>query len=40
MLAERTGATIRCLVDAEPPAPTCVVTGEPARHAVLIGRAY
>jgi prolyl-tRNA synthetase len=39
-LGERTSATIRCVVDVEPPAPTCLVTGEPARHAVLIGRAY
>lgn len=40
VLGERTGATIRCLVDAEPPAPTCLVTGKPARHTVLLGRAY
>ncbi|MCE3551523.1 proline--tRNA ligase [Pseudonocardia sp. RS11V-5] len=40
VLAEQTGATIRCMLDADPPAPTCLVTGEPARHAVLIGRAY
>jgi prolyl-tRNA synthetase len=39
-LRERTGATIRCIVDAEPPSATCVVTGGPARHAVLVGRAY
>ncbi|MHA6630745.1 proline--tRNA ligase [Pseudonocardia sichuanensis] len=40
VLGERTGATIRCIVDAEPPASTCLITGEPARHTVLIGRAY
>jgi prolyl-tRNA synthetase len=39
-LGEDTGATIRCIVDADPPAPTCLVTGMPARHTVLIGRAY
>ncbi|OZM79265.1 proline--tRNA ligase [Pseudonocardia sp. MH-G8] len=39
-LAARTGATVRCIVDADPPAPTCLITGEPARHTVLIGRAY
>jgi prolyl-tRNA synthetase len=39
-LAERTGATIRCLVDAAPPAPTCLITGMPAKHTALIGRAY
>jgi hypothetical protein len=35
-----TSATIRCVVDAAPPAPTCLVTGMPAKHTVLIGRAY
>jgi prolyl-tRNA synthetase len=40
ILRERTGATIRCLVDADPPAPICLITGLPARHTVLIGRAY
>jgi prolyl-tRNA synthetase len=39
-LGEQLSATIRCLVDADPPAPTCVVSGMPAKHAVLIGRAY
>jgi prolyl-tRNA synthetase len=39
-LGERTGATIRCIVDADPPAPTCLITGMPARYTVLIGRAY
>jgi prolyl-tRNA synthetase len=39
-LGAATGATIRCIVDAEPPAPTCLVTGMPAKHTVLIGRAY
>jgi prolyl-tRNA synthetase len=34
------GTTIRCVVDAEPPAPTCLVTGGPTQHTVLIGRAY
>ena len=40
MLGEKAGATIRCIVDADPPAPTCLVTGMPAAHTVLIGRAY
>jgi prolyl-tRNA synthetase len=40
VLAEDTGATIRCIVDADPPAPTCLITGMPAKHTVLIGRAY
>ncbi|GAA0899976.1 proline--tRNA ligase [Pseudonocardia zijingensis] len=39
-LGAATGATIRCIVDDDPPAPACVVTGEPARYTVLIGRAY
>jgi prolyl-tRNA synthetase len=39
-LGEVGGATIRCLVDAAPPAPNCLVTGLPAKHTVLIGRAY
>jgi prolyl-tRNA synthetase len=39
-LGERTGATIRCIVDADPPAPTCLITGLPAKHTVVIGRAY
>jgi prolyl-tRNA synthetase len=39
-LGEHTSATIRCIVDADPPAPTCLITGMPARHTVLIGRAY
>ncbi|HEX2075868.1 MAG TPA: His/Gly/Thr/Pro-type tRNA ligase C-terminal domain-containing protein [Geodermatophilus sp.] len=39
-LGEDTGATIRCIVDAAPPAPTCLITGLPAKHTVLIGRAY
>ena len=39
-LGEDTSATIRCIVDAEPPAPTCLITGLPATHTVLIGRAY
>jgi prolyl-tRNA synthetase len=39
-LGEGTGATIRCIVDADPPAPTCLITGLPAKHTVLIGRAY
>ena len=40
VLGKDTGATIRCIVDADPPAPTCLITGRPARYAVLIGRAY
>ena len=39
-LGEVGGATIRCLVDTAPPAPNCLVTGLPAKHTVLIGRAY
>lgn len=39
-LGEQTSATIRCIVDAEPPASTCLISGQPARHTVLIGRAY
>jgi prolyl-tRNA synthetase len=39
-LREQTGATIRCIVDAAPPAPTCLLTGAPATCTVLIGRAY
>ncbi|MFC4943517.1 proline--tRNA ligase [Pseudonocardia sp. GCM10023141] len=39
-LGEIGGATIRCIVDADPPASHCLVTGAPAKHAVLIGRAY
>ena len=40
VLGEDTSATIRCIVDADPPAPTCLITGMPAEHTVLIGRAY
>jgi prolyl-tRNA synthetase len=39
-IGEGTGATIRCIVDVPPPSPTCLVTGMPAKHAVLLGRAY
>jgi prolyl-tRNA synthetase len=39
-LGEDTSATIRCIVDAAPPASTCLITGMPAKHTVLIGRAY
>jgi prolyl-tRNA synthetase len=39
-LGEETSITIRCVVDADPPAPTCLITGMPAKHTVLIGRAY
>jgi prolyl-tRNA synthetase len=39
-LGAKTGATIRCIVDTAPPAPTCLITGLPATHTVLIGRAY
>ena len=39
-LGRDTGATIRCIIDADPPAPTCLITGRPAEHTVLIGRAY
>jgi prolyl-tRNA synthetase len=40
VLGADTGATIRCIVDVDPPAPTCLITGMPAEHTVLIGRAY
>jgi prolyl-tRNA synthetase len=39
-LGEDVSATIRCVVDADPPAPTCLITGMPAKHTILIGRAY
>jgi prolyl-tRNA synthetase len=39
-LGQDTGATIRCIIDADPPASTCLITGRSARHTVLIGRAY
>jgi prolyl-tRNA synthetase len=39
-LGNDTSATIRCIVDADPPAPACLITGMPAEHTVLIGRAY
>lgn len=39
-LGDVTGATIRCIVDTAPPAPRCLITGMPAKHTVLIGRAY
>jgi prolyl-tRNA synthetase len=39
-LGDATSATIRCIVGAEPPTPTCLITGLPAQHTVLIGRAY
>jgi prolyl-tRNA synthetase len=39
-LKEDTGATIRCVIDAPPPTPACLLTGLPARHTVIIGRAY
>ena len=39
-LKEDTGATIRCIVDAPPPTPACLLTGKPAQHTVIIGRAY
>ncbi|MEJ3653512.1 proline--tRNA ligase [Actinomycetes bacterium KLBMP 9759] len=39
-LGETTSATIRCIVDVDPPSPTCLISGAPATHTVLIGRAY
>jgi prolyl-tRNA synthetase len=39
-LGEGTGASIRAIVGEEPPAPTCLVDGAPAHHAVLVARAY
>ena len=39
-LAEGTGASVRAIVAEDLPAATCLVDGAPARHAVLVGRAY
>jgi prolyl-tRNA synthetase len=39
-LGDGTGASIRCILDEDPPAPTDLVTGEPARYSVLVAKAY
>ncbi len=39
-LGEGTGASIRAIVAEEPPSERCVVDGAPARHAVLVAKAY
>jgi prolyl-tRNA synthetase len=39
-LAEGTGASIRAIVDEQPPAATCLVNGVPATQTVLVARAY
>jgi prolyl-tRNA synthetase len=39
-LAQGTGASIRCIVDGDPPAANDLASGRPASHAVLIAKAY
>ena len=39
-LGEGTGATIRVILDGQPPERPCLVDGAPADHAVLVARAY
>ncbi len=39
-LGEGTGASIRAILGEDPVAPTCLVDGAPARHTVLVARAY
>jgi prolyl-tRNA synthetase len=39
-LGEGTGASIRAILTEGPPTATCLVDGAPARHAVLVARAY
>ena len=39
-LGDGTGASIRAILPEDPPASTCLVDGAPARHAVLVARAY
>jgi prolyl-tRNA synthetase len=39
-LGSGTGASIRAILDEAPPAPVCLVDGAPARHTVLVARAY
>jgi prolyl-tRNA synthetase len=39
-LGEGTGASIRAILSEDPPTATCLVDGAPARHAVLVARAY
>ncbi len=39
-LGKGTGASIRAILSEDPPTATCMVDGAPARHAVLVARAY
>jgi prolyl-tRNA synthetase len=39
-LGEGTGASIRVILGDQPPTANCLVDGAPARHAVLVARAY
>jgi prolyl-tRNA synthetase len=39
-LGEGTAASIRAIVDEDPPAPACLVDGDPATATVLVARAY
>jgi prolyl-tRNA synthetase len=39
-LGDGTGATIRVILDEPPPDAPCLVDGAPARHTVLVARAY
>jgi prolyl-tRNA synthetase len=39
-LGEGSGASIRAIVDEDPPAPACLVDGAPATATVLVARAY
>jgi prolyl-tRNA synthetase len=39
-LGDGTGASIRAILSEDPPASTCLVDGAPARHTVLVARAY
>jgi prolyl-tRNA synthetase len=39
-MGEGTGATIRCIVEGDPPGPADVVSGRPAQHTVLVAKAY
>jgi prolyl-tRNA synthetase len=39
-LGEGTGASIRAILDEQPPASVCLVNGAPARSTVLVARAY
>ncbi|MFL6269708.1 MAG: proline--tRNA ligase, partial [Actinomycetes bacterium] len=39
-LGEGTGATIRVILDGQPPEGPCLVDGAPAAHSVLVAKAY